>query len=139
MPRVPAWIELVDNVDTDRKVYYNPSEERCQWEPRPEGEVEPWNDEAHALWRIQANSAVSAGRNARSLKLTMAGKYYERAEWDKAAIEYQKAVGCGCGRELDAMIDYAHVLYVYFATRPPTILMSNPTPAASCWKHRTLS
>jgi len=139
MPRVPAWIELVDNVDTDRKVHFNPSEDRCQWEPRPEGEVETWNDEAHALWRIQANSAVSAGRNARNLKLTMAGKYYERAEWDKAAIEYQKAVACGCGRELEAMIDYAHVLYVSFALQLPSRPMPQTPVFASSWKHRALS
>jgi|AntAceMinimDraft_5_1070358.scaffolds.fasta_scaffold204232_1 hypothetical protein len=107
----PTWVELVDAVDVDRTVFYSPSQDRCQWEPRPDGVVEPWDDEKHAPWRILASASVAAGRSARAIKLTMAGKYYERAEWAKAAVEFHKAVACGCGRHPEAMLDFAHVQY----------------------------
>jgi hypothetical protein len=52
MAQTPQWIELEDSAESDRKVYYSIVEDRAQWEPYPDGEVEVFNEEIHGQWRV---------------------------------------------------------------------------------------
>ena len=110
--RKPQWIELDDTAEAGRKVYYNPVEEKIQWEPCPEQGVEQFDEEVHRQWRVVSGVAISTARNSRDTKVKMARAFYERGEWQKAAVAFEKAITIGCGRQEDAMRDYSHVRFV---------------------------
>ena len=113
----PTWIQLEDRVEVDRFVYYNPKEDRIQWEPKPPaGTVEKFSDERHGAWRIMAGVAQNTARNSRETKLINARAYYERREWLKASVQFDKAIAAGCGRHAAAMRDNAHAKFVLWET-----------------------
>jgi hypothetical protein len=58
------------------------------------------------------HQAASTARNSRDTKVKMARAFYERGEWDKAVVAFEKALSIGCGRHADAMRDHAHVRFV---------------------------
>jgi hypothetical protein len=61
----PKWIELEDTAESDRSVYYNPVEEKVQWEPVPEDGVEKFSEEDHWQWRVPS-SVVSFSQQSNS-------------------------------------------------------------------------